>query len=199
MTLAIAILMKDAADAKTRLRPAMGDDAREKIALLLFENTLAFFARAHARAKLGVVTPSERIAGIAGAAGFEWVQEHGGAGINGAADIAAGWAHGASSLLIVHADIPTLVDAEISALLEQSMLNAVVIAESIDGGTNALLVTPPDAIAFRFGRGSAAAHEAEARNTGVSSVRMMLRFLSRDLDTPDDFADLSGQLDREPV
>jgi 2-phospho-L-lactate guanylyltransferase (CobY/MobA/RfbA family) len=36
MTVAIAILMKDPCQAKTRLKPALGNDARETLALLLF-------------------------------------------------------------------------------------------------------------------------------------------------------------------
>jgi coenzyme F420-0:L-glutamate ligase/coenzyme F420-1:gamma-L-glutamate ligase len=188
VTLAVAILMKDPADAKTRLRPALGDDARERLALLLFENTLAFFARVHAGRPLGVVTPSPRIAAHAYAKGAAVIDEQGSVGINAAASRAAEWAKeiGAASLLVVHADIPALADAEYAAMVEAGAHHAVVICESVDGGTNALLVSPPAAIPFRFGEKSAAAHEAAAREKGLTSARLSLPLLSRDIDTPDD-------------
>ncbi len=185
MTLAVAILMKDPEHAKTRLKPVLGSDARQRLALLLFENTLDHFLRLPAR--LAVVTPSERIARIARERGAAAVIEKG-SGIDAAADAASQWAlaEGAASLLVVHADIPTLDEGEVASLLEAGARNAVVIGESIDGGTNALLLTPPDAIGFRFGRASAAAHEAAARSSGRTVVRLRLPFLSRDLDTPED-------------
>ena len=193
MTLAVAILMKDPAEAKTRLRPALGSDARESLALLMFENTLAYFTRTEATVaggpgRVGVVTASPRIAGLARARGAEVIDEQGGGGINAAARRAAAWALGrkAASLLVVHADIPTLADEEVAALLAAGRDHAVAIAAAIDGGTNALMTTPPDAIGFRFGPGSAAAHEAAAREAGLAAARLDLPFLSRDLDTPDD-------------
>ncbi|MBX3577492.1 MAG: coenzyme F420-0:L-glutamate ligase [Rhizobiaceae bacterium] len=194
MTLAVAILMKDPAQAKTRLKPVLGSDARERLALLMFENTLDHFLRLPAR--LAVVTPSDRIAGIARARGAAAVIEDGN-GIDAAAEAARRWAlaEGAASLLVVHADIPTLDESEIATLLDAGNTRAVVIGESIDGGTNAILLTPPDAIGFRFGPSSAAAHEAAARSAGRTVARLRLPFLSRDLDTPDDlraFASISA-------
>lgn len=198
MTLAVAILMKDPAEAKTRLRPVLGSDARESLALTMFENTLDHFIRAAAvpdrRWLVGVVTASPRIAAIAGARGAAAVDERlpggagDGSGINAAAEAAARWAAeaGASSLLVIHADIPTLVDEEIAALLAAGRDRAVVIAGSRDGGTNALLVTPPGVLDFRFGPNSAAAHEAAAREAGLTATQLDLPFLSRDMDTPDD-------------
>ena len=52
-------------------------------------------------------------------------------------------------------------------------------------GTNILLVAPPDAIAFRFGEGSRAAHAAAARAAGALTSRSAGP-LDLDLDTPDD-------------
>ncbi|MDI6027844.1 coenzyme F420-0:L-glutamate ligase [Corticibacterium sp. UT-5YL-CI-8] len=187
MTLAIAILMKDPADAKTRLSGALAFDARERLALALFENTLAFFRKTFPNELLGVVTPSPRIAALATAQQAEAVAQ-GKPGINSAAASAAAWAqqNGAGRLLVVHADIPTLVATEISALLSAGEDHAVVIGESVDGGSNALLVSPPDVIPFCFGPQSATAHEAAARALKQTATRLRLPYLSKDLDTPAD-------------
>lgn len=188
MTMAVAILMKDPAKAKTRLRKTLDSDTRESLALAMFENTLNYFARSHPSLPIAVISPSPRIAAIARSHGAEPVEDEAEGGINQAASGAAYWAltTGAPSLLIIHADIPTLADQEIAAVMKAGSANNVVIAESTDGGTNALLVSPPDALPFRFGPKSAAAHEEAARAAGLTALRLKLPFLSRDLDTPDD-------------
>ncbi|WP_448956327.1 coenzyme F420-0:L-glutamate ligase [Labrys neptuniae] len=189
MTVAIAILMKDPAEAKTRLRPALSNDVREELALLLFENTLRFFRRIRGGEPVGVVTRSPAVSRIVHRHGASVIEETG-TGINAAASAAAAWAlgMGAASLLVIHADIATLVDEEMAWLFATGRQRSVVIAQSGDGGTNALLLTPPDAIAFRFGPQSASAHEAEARDRGRSCTRMQLAYLARDIDTPQDLA-----------
>ncbi|MET3662406.1 coenzyme F420-0:L-glutamate ligase [Aquamicrobium ahrensii] len=203
MTVAIAILMKDPAEAKTRLKSALGNDARETLALLLFENTLGFFRRFHGDKPLAVVTPSERVAEIARAHEAVTLGQNGKPGINGAADRAAEWAAsiGAERLLVIHADIPTLEAAEIASLIEAGCEVPVVVAESYDGGSNAILLSPPDAIPFRFGPGSAGAHEAAARSAGKECLRLALPNLRRDIDTPRDLlsASTAGCIRRQGV
>lgn len=191
MTVAIAILMKDPAAAKTRLSPVLANDAREKLALLLFENTLQFFRRTYPGGPLGVVTASQETAEIGKKYGASVIEEIEAGGINAAARRAGEWATdiGATSLLVVHADIATLVDEEVDRLLAARGRCSVVIGVSADGGTNALLLTPPDAIPFCYGPNSAHAHEAAAHKSGQSCERLQLAHLSRDIDTPQDLRD----------
>ncbi|MFE0018548.1 coenzyme F420-0:L-glutamate ligase [Mesorhizobium sp. NPDC059054] len=191
MTVAIAILMKDPAAAKTRLSPVLANDARESLALLLFENTLQFFRRTHSGGPVGVVTASQETAAISRRYGASVIEETGGGDINAAAGHAAEWAIGigATSLLVVHADIPTLVDEEVDRLLAVRGRCSVVIGVSADGGTNALLLTPPDAIPFSYGPNSAHAHEAAAHKAALSCERLQLAYLSKDIDTPQDLRD----------
>lgn len=190
MTVAIAVLMKDPAHGKSRLRAVLDEAERARLALALFERTLTFFRETFPDYPLAVVTPSEAVRSKAKERGAEPLSDAPGGGINAAADIAGRWAGrlGATSLLVIHADIPELRLEEIATLLELGASNAVVIAESTDGGSNALLVSPPDRIRFRFGPGSTRAHEREAERVGASFTRVLLPFLSRDLDTPADLA-----------
>ncbi|HST41030.1 MAG TPA: hypothetical protein VLK58_16060, partial [Conexibacter sp.] len=53
-------------------------------------------------------------------------------------------------------------------------------------GTNALLLSPPDAIAPAFGAGSCARHVAAARRAGATCRVLRLPSIALDLDTPDD-------------
>jgi 2-phospho-L-lactate guanylyltransferase (CobY/MobA/RfbA family) len=49
----------------------------------------------------------------------------------------------ASTLLVVHADIPILRKSELDLLFKSCDNHNVVIAESTDGGTNAVILSPP--------------------------------------------------------
>lgn len=187
MTVAAAILMKDPSEAKTRLRAALDDETREGLALLLFDNTLRFLITEH-DGPVGVVTRSTVIAERAAAQGATVINEPDGGDINSAASLAAAWARqiGAEALLVMHADIPGLVREEFDLLLAEGSRTNVVIAASHDGGSNALLLTPPDAVPFLFGPSSAAAHEAAAAASRRSVKRLVLKQLSRDVDKPSD-------------
>lgn len=190
MKVAAAILMKDPSEAKSRLKPALPNDAREALALLLFDNTLDFLVTEH-RGPIGVVTRSASIARRAASKNAFVIAEADTGGINAAAEQACAWARdiGAESLLVLHADIATLARHEFRRLLEAAQKSNVVIAQSSDGGTNALLVSPPNAIPFHFGPQSAGRHEGAARALGLSVERLLLPHLSRDVDRPCDLAD----------
>ena len=72
----------------------------------------------------------------------------------------------------------------------------VVVPDRHGRGTNALLLSPPDAIKFAFGNDSRAAHQAAARAAGALSLEVDGP-LSLDLDLPEDLtlAEERGLLD----
>lgn len=94
---------------------------------------------------------------------------------------------GASSLLSVAIDTPGVARDELSALVELAPYDSVVVVPSSDGsGTNALLRTPPDAIAPHFGPGSCRLHVREAQLAGLSHCVHPTPGLAADIDTPED-------------
>jgi 2-phospho-L-lactate guanylyltransferase len=99
---------------------------------------------------------------------------------------------GASSLLVLPADLPLLEAQDVRAVLE-SGVDAPSVVISPDGahaGTNALLLHPPDALPFAFGPGSYEAHLHAARERGLD-VRVCERpHLAFDLDTVEDLSRL---------
>ncbi len=66
-------------------------------------------------------------------------------------------------------------------------------------GTNALLLSPPDAIGPAFGPDSCARHADRARRLGHELAVERLDSLALDLDTPDDLAAMAEALEREPA
>jgi 2-phospho-L-lactate guanylyltransferase len=108
--------------------------------------------------------------------------------------------------MVLPADLPDVTAAEIDRLAETADLLlrgaperpvVLLVPDRHGTGTNALLLAPPNAIAFRFGEGSRAAHAAAATAAGAS-YRELDGPLSFDVDTPDDLleADRRG-LDHE--
>jgi 2-phospho-L-lactate guanylyltransferase len=98
---------------------------------------------------------------------------------------------GASTLLILPADMPLLDAEDVRAVLEAADGPTVVIApDGAHSGTNTLLVRPPDALPFAFGPESFAAHLGAARKRGLD-VRVCERpHLAFDLDTAGDLTHL---------
>lgn len=188
MSLAIAIPMKDPALSKTRLSGHLMDATRQRLALAMFEHTLAVFRESYPGQPVMTVTASACIAQSARQLGAGVIHEPSADGLNAAATLAADWAAlaGYRSLLIVPSDIPVLLRSEIDQLLSLGTRHQAVIAESIDGGTNALLLSPPDCLPFYYGPGSALIHYIAACCRQLRCLRVKLTHLSRDVDTPQD-------------
>jgi 2-phospho-L-lactate guanylyltransferase len=187
----VAMPMKDLREAKTRLAAALSAAERAQLARDLFHRSQEFFARQFPEFTRLVVTPSEEIARLA-CAGGAWVLKEGGAGgLNCAADSAFGWARdaGFDRLLLVPGDIPVWLVGEVAALLEEGRRASIAIARAHDGGTNALLIDlrRVSEFAFRYGVDSAARHRQWCRSRGVSHAVAHLPFLSRDVDTEEDY------------
>ena len=89
-------------------------------------------------------------------------------------------------ILIVPADLPTLSSTAIDELIKSHCSGISLCAAEKDGGTNALLCTPPAAIDFHYGKDSARMHLAEAKNKGIKCQQQFLIDFQNDIDEPDD-------------
>jgi 2-phospho-L-lactate guanylyltransferase len=100
-------------------------------------------------------------------------------------------AEGATSLLIVPADLPLLSPSDLAALLDAAELAPIVIApDRANDGTNALLLTPPSALDPSFGETSFGRHRERAEHAGLKYSVLERASLGLDLDTPTDLATL---------
>jgi 2-phospho-L-lactate guanylyltransferase len=99
---------------------------------------------------------------------------------------------GASTLLVLPADLPLLDAADVRAVLKDAGEDplAVISPDGSRSGTNALLIGPPDVLPFAFGVDSFEAHLGAARRRGLD-IRICERpHLAFDLDTAGDLARL---------
>lgn len=200
MSVNIVIPVKDSRRSKRRLTPVLGANERARFARHLFRRTLAFFADRFPDEHISVVTPSRAMARIAKTYGATVIMEPGAAGLSAAAAFAAEWSarHGFDAQLLIPADIAELSAPEINRLLATIENGpSVTICVATDGGTNALLTSPPNVIRFDFGFGSSRRHAQSARQRRIPCKLLRMRNLSYDIDTP---ADLLSQRTRlEPM
>lgn len=187
--------MKAFDQAKSRLAEVMADSQRERLARALFLRTQRFFASHYAGFDRLVVTPSPLVAQLARQVGTGALLEPGADGLNVACGRAIRWAtgHGYSSILLIPGDVPVWVRREVNVLLDHGRRHRVVIAQSRDGGTNALLLKLPTAFNCRYGPDSSHMHLRSARDAGLSAVLCKLPFLAHDLDVPADCAILASK------
>ena len=93
-------------------------------------------------------------------------------------------------MLILHADLPLASHDAIDTLASTAVPGSVVMVESRDGGTNAMLLSRPGAFPLAYGKASFEAHERAANTAGLNVIRNTNRELRLDLDTPDDIREL---------
>jgi 2-phospho-L-lactate/phosphoenolpyruvate guanylyltransferase len=169
----IAVLpVKRFASAKQRLGDAVGGDERRDLAAAMVGDVLAALAEVVAVAEVVVVTAEDAAAEAAERAGAIVVPDPVEAGQSAADEIGvrAATERGADRALLVPGDCPALDPGEVAGLLLRytAAERAVAIVPDRHGqGTNALLLTPPDALAPAFGPGSLARHAAQARAAGA--------------------------------
>jgi 2-phospho-L-lactate guanylyltransferase (CobY/MobA/RfbA family) len=111
-------------------------------------------------------------------------------GLNAAIDSAAAEcaALGYDALLVALGDLPLLSGEVVDTVVAAGERSPVVIVPAGDGGTALLFRRPPLVIPARFGPESCAAHEAAARERGITPVVLtsIAESVRSDLDTPDD-------------
>ncbi len=180
------IPMKDPAVAKSRLSEVLPDGVRARLAMALFRRMLGFLAEAQPGVDVLVVSESEVIA--AATAGHFLKQS--GSGLNEAVTEGAAWAkaRGYAAICVLPADLADPSAEDLARLL--ALGAGVSIAPAHDGGTNALLVSPPDAISFCYGKGSCAAHQRAA--AGLACTIIPLESFRYDIDTSADLARVRG-------
>jgi 2-phospho-L-lactate/phosphoenolpyruvate guanylyltransferase len=201
MRTAAVLPVKSFGRAKQRLGEAVGQPDRAELAAAMVGDVLAALGGVAALDDVIVVTAEPRAAEAARAAGAHVVHDPEEAGQSAAAarGIAAALAAGATRVVLVPGDCPALDPAEVAALLDGHAGAGVVIVPDRHGsGTNALRLTPPDAIEPGFGPGSFARHAARGAAAGATVRIAQAPSLELDVDTPGDLAALRSALEHHP-
>ena len=174
-------------DPKSRLGSVLPPAARGHLALELLRQAVdAMLAGGVER--LAVITLDERLTRAGLDPRAEVIVQHG-RGLNAAVHEGQAWAMlgGADGLLTVLPDLPLFSSDDVRALLAAATLEGAVIAPDRHGlGTNALLLSPPDAIPPSFGVDSAPRHRLALALADIPLTDIQRPGTHLDLDTPDD-------------
>lgn len=198
MNLRILIPVRPFEAGKQRLASRLPAPQRRALNARLFLRTLDVVREVAPAADCIVVSRSPEALEIARNAGMQPLPESHPAGLDAALAQAAAHARtqGADAVLSVSCDLPLLCPPDLQALLRRHTPGGIVLAtDAACTGTNALLVSPPGAIAYRHGPGSRRAHLALAAAAGLRSFCLRRRGTAFDLDTPADLATLSRRTD----
>jgi 2-phospho-L-lactate guanylyltransferase len=192
----IAILpVKSFGAAKQRLADSLGAGSRQALAQAMFADVLSALRRTPEIEEIVVVTSDRAAEAAAFGQRIRVLQDTAQAGQSAAALIGIRHAReaGYDRAVLVPGDTPLLQPADIAALLNRP--EAVVIVPDRHGaGTNALALSPPQAIEPSFGPDSFARHVAAAEAAGVPHGVEHVAALKLDVDTPGDLAELEAAL-----
>jgi 2-phospho-L-lactate guanylyltransferase len=187
----VIVLIKDLDVAKQRLGDILEPKARRALALRNAERAIRAAAVGDHRL---VVAGSAEVKGIAEGLGAEALVERRQEGQNVAAmrGIAHALKGGARAVLVLSSDLPLVTQKSVRDLLDAAgrlTPPAVMAAPALGrGGTNALYMSPPDAISLHFGADSLQAFRKEAEYRGVKFATHRSEALALDLDEPADLA-----------
>ena len=167
---------KPAGVRKTRLAAALSPEARDALAERMFFHVIGALERADLRC-------AQHEFGEPEAWRHSWVADAG-RGLNTELG-AARDAMAAARLLVMHADLPFVSEADIAVLTAQAAGGCAVAPDRHGAGTNALALQDFPDFTFGFGAGSLQAHVAAGRGRALVVVREGLGF---DVDTAADYA-----------
>jgi 2-phospho-L-lactate/phosphoenolpyruvate guanylyltransferase len=188
--------VKDTSAAKQRLAAAVPPALRQGLALAMLEDVLAALAAASGLAGRLVVTTDAAAGTLALRYGAEWTDDDAEAGHTGAVMAAARRlaGDGRAGMLTVPGDIPLITAAEVDALIAAHRPPpSFTIAPSHDEqGSNAILMSPPDAVPLRFGDDSFFPHLRAAEARGIAPTVLHLPGIALDIDNPNDLAHFAG-------
>jgi 2-phospho-L-lactate guanylyltransferase len=184
--------VKNTATAKQRLAPALPQEQRQSLALAMLEDVLAALATAPGLTRRLLVTVDPEAKRLAGRYGFDTIADgaedgHTGAVTAAARRLAAG---GVGGILTLPGDIPLVTSDEIGRLIAAHRpAPSFTIAPSHDEkGSNAILLSPPNAMPLRFGDDSFFPHLAAAQACGIAPTVVRLPGIALDIDNPADLA-----------
>jgi 2-phospho-L-lactate guanylyltransferase len=190
--------VKSFAEAKRRLRSGLAPGERRALAQAMFCDVLIALRRSARVDSVLVVSADHGAQQIATGYGANVLPdaEH---GHNVAArhGVEQALQEGATRVLLVPGDCPTLSPAELDGLLERELPepSVLIVPDRHGTGTNALVLTPPQALPPSFGPGSCERHLENARQAGVHGEVVHVDSLALDVDTAEDLEALQDALD----
>ena len=175
---------------KTRLAGVLSRAQRERLIRMMLARVLDALEAANEIDHVAVITTADELLprGVI-------ALDDPGTGLNNALDCGRRQliARGASEVLVLHADLPTLSAAEIDNFVRKGRNTGIALAPDRHGhGTNAVFLAGDGDFSFRFGAASFNRHLAEARARALVPTVIHLPGFAMDIDEPADLQAFLG-------
>lgn len=195
---------KDLGEAKHRLAGLLSPAERQALFFAMVEDVLGALVQAPSLYRVAVVTRDPELIALSRLLGVEVLEEETNRGHTQAVTWGAQMARarGAEAILTVPGDVPLITPEEVEMVIgaRPEAPSVVFVPSRDEQGTNAVLLSPPDAIPLRFGENSFYPHLATAKRLGVEATVLHLPGIGLDIDTPEDLAALlSGPKERKSI
>jgi 2-phospho-L-lactate/phosphoenolpyruvate guanylyltransferase len=192
-TVAAILPAKQFENAKQRLSPTLQPGTRRVLVEAMFSDAMLALRRVPSIDQIFVVTSDPVASQIA--AGNDTIVIDDTASSHSEATqlgITRALGMGATRALLVPGDCPLLDPSELEQLLTRPVpeRSVLIVPDRHGEGTNALLLTPPDAMPPAFGEGSRQRHTDLALAHGAVPEVAGLPSLALDIDTPEDLDEL---------
>ena len=193
----IVIPMKDPEISKSRLRDSLAPEARKRLAVQLFRNTVDVLIKSvqmsGEKFDIAVITNSTRIKKIAEEKQILIIQDYQEPVLSSSIAKASHWAaqNDYKSMCVIPADLADPKIKDIMSFISHPLPDeGLAITPSIDFGTNALHLSPVNLINFHYGEKSFLKHINAARNIGITPIILPYDSLRFDIDTCSDLKEL---------
>ncbi|MCA3417998.1 MAG: 2-phospho-L-lactate guanylyltransferase [Roseomonas sp.] len=184
--------VKEMVGAKQRLAALLSPEERMALMQVMLRDVMAALLATKSLAGIALVTLDAWAQALAQQHGARIITEGAREGHTGAVTAAASMlrAEGIAAILTLPGDIPAVKTAEVEALIAAaSTAPAFIIAPAHDEqGSNAILMSPPDAVRLRFGEDSYFSHLVAAGAAGIAPQILRLPGIAMDIDHPADIA-----------
>lgn len=188
----VLVPVKELHICKSRLSAVLSQEERKAFSRAMLEDVLYAISDSKGLERLAVVSRDPCACSLARFLGAMVIPEPQGiegesAAVKFAGDVLA--RDGIRSVMVLPMDVPLITPEDVELLLRGDMPPPfLLMAPSKDGGTNAMLQSPPNVIPYHFGQGSLGRHLEEAKARGILFKLVEIPNLSLDIDSPEDLA-----------
>lgn len=191
----IILPVKHLRDSKSRLKDVLSDEQRWQFSYLMVMDTLqTLYSSDHVQG-VTMISSDQSLSQLAEQHHVDFILTNKDSGYSKDAMDAINTLsqNDVDKIAIIPTDLPQLSHHDLESLDNAHEQGVTLCAAEKDGGTNALVFTPPLAIPLLFGLDSYKNHQQAAKDRGIIVKTVQASGMQRDVDRPDDLLWLSKQ------
>ncbi|MDA9285293.1 2-phospho-L-lactate guanylyltransferase [Pseudomonadales bacterium] len=203
MTTAVVIPIKQLENAKQRLGSWLSASQRAEFFQAMVEDVLEAVTTCDRIDEVLIVSNDARVAEIARSYAVRLIAEPAEPGLINAVTCAGQMlrTEGVTTMMFLPGDVPLVTVEELEVVLDgfgqQEHAEFGIVPASDLGGSNCVVCSPPDCMAFGFGEDSFRRHLSIARTRGIEPLVAKLPGIGLDIDTAADVVVLAAELLRQ--